>query len=353
MSKESLNIGLLGCGAIAQIAHIPAALRAKRVSLTALCDGAQDLLEKIGRRAGVSRLYTDYAVMLADQQVLAVVIAAPDEFHVPLAIQALEAGKHVLVEKPLGTNTAECVDLRRVVEQTGLKLQVGSMKRHDPGVAFAHRFIQEQVGSILSVSGIYRDTIFRPAMQETCLDPIISSESIVKPRQNPKFDLEHYNLTTQGAHLFDNLQFLAGPIAAVTAQVVYHEGNWSWHGLVEFKRGGRGHFELTCKACSDWCERYEVFGQTGSVEVNVSLPFYHRPAQVRAFDGQAQICFQPLGAHSNAYKNQLEAFAAAVLHDKPTSPNVGDGLAVVELFEAVQESIHTGGRIEIHCAVEA
>jgi len=347
MTKEVLKIGLLGCGAIAQIAHIPAALRARRVHLAAICDGAKDLLEKVGRKAGVERLYADFSEMLADEQVQAVIIAAPDAFHVPLAIQALEAGKHVLVEKPLGTGSAECLDLVQIVDQTGLKLQVGSMKRHDPGVAFARRFLREQAGPILSVSGVYRDTIFRPAMQETCLDPILSSEAAVKPKQHPKADLEHYNLTTQGAHLFDNIFFLAGRITAVAAQVAHHDGNWSWHGLLEFEHGGRGHFELTCKACADWCERYEVFGQSGSVQINVSLPFYHRPAQVRAFDGSTEVWSQPLGGQSNAYKNQLEAFSEAVLHDKPTSPNVREGLETVRVLEAVEESIRTGRRIDL------
>jgi len=347
MSEKKIRVGLLGCGAVAQIAHIPAALRAKRVQLVALCDGANDLLEKMGRKAGVQRLYTEFSAMLADEQVQAVIIAAPDVFHVSLATEALAAGKHVLVEKPLGTGSAECLDLLRVVDQTGLKLQVGSMKRHDPGVAFAHRFLQEQAGPILSVSGVYRDTIFRPDMQETCLDPILSSEAAIKPKLSPKADLEHYNLTTQGAHLFDNIYFLAGRIAAVTAQVAHRDGHWSWHGLLEFEHGGRGHFELTCKACADWCERYEVFGQSGSVQVEVSLPFYHRPAQVRAFDGRSQVWSQPLGGQSNAYKNQLESFAEAILHDKPTSPNVGEGLETVRVLEAVEASISTGQRIEL------
>ena len=110
---------------------------------------------------------------------------------------------------------------------------------------------------------------------------------------------------------------------------------------------GLGHFELTCKACSDWCERYEVFGQTGSVRVNVSLPFYHRPAQVRAFHGQTQVSSEPLGAHSNAYKNQLEAFARSVLDDLPTNPDVVEGLAAVQVLEAVEASVASGRRIEI------
>jgi predicted dehydrogenase len=87
--------------------------------LTAICDAADDLLETIGQQHGVERLYASYAEMLADAPIDAVLIAAADAFHVPLAMQALEAGKHVLVEKPLGTTSAECLPLVEMVAQTG------------------------------------------------------------------------------------------------------------------------------------------------------------------------------------------------------------------------------------------
>ncbi|MBI4026996.1 MAG: Gfo/Idh/MocA family oxidoreductase, partial [Verrucomicrobia bacterium] len=159
--NSTLRIGLIGCGAIAQFAHLPALARARHVRLTAICDGADDLLQAVGRRMGVSHLYTDHRKFLEDAPIDAVILAVPDPFHVPLAVDAFKAGKHVLVEKPLGANSAECLELLRIVRQTNLKLQVGSMKRHDPGVAFARQFIQEKVGPILSVSGVFRDTIFR------------------------------------------------------------------------------------------------------------------------------------------------------------------------------------------------
>lgn len=345
--KSTLRIGLIGGGAVAQMAHLPALARARHVRLTAICEGADDLLRAIGQRAGVAELYQDHREFLARAPIDAVLLAVPDAFHVPLAIDALRAGKHVLVEKPLGTHSAECLELLRVVRQTGLRLQVGSMKRHDPGVAFARQFVQEKLGPILSVSGLYRDTIFRQAMQETCLDPLLTSRQAVKPATDPKGNKERYNLITQGAHLFDCLRHLGGEIVAVTTQVARHAGQCSWHGLLEFEHGGRGHFELTCKACGDWFENYTVCGESGSVDVRVSLPFYHRPAQVRAFDGKTQQWSQPLGGRSNAYANQLEAFARSVLHNEPTNPDVAEGLATVRLLEAVESALARGARAEV------
>src|SRR4051794_41445690 len=85
--------------------------------------------------------FTDYAAMLADPELDAVLIAVADQFHVPAARAAVAAGKHVLVEKPLGAVTAECVPLRDEVRASGLVLQGGTMRRVDTGVELARDIV--------------------------------------------------------------------------------------------------------------------------------------------------------------------------------------------------------------------
>jgi predicted dehydrogenase len=344
--QEKLEIGLVGCGAISQLAHIPAASRAKRVHLAAICDRDRDLLENVATKAGISRRYVDYAEMLAGDTIQAVIIAVPDPLHVPLATAALQAGKHVLVEKPLGVSSAECRELVRLVDSTGLKLQVGCMRRHDPGLRFARQHIQNRLGHILSFGAVYQDSIFRPAMRDSCFDPIIAGARTENTGPNWKADPRRYHLITQGAHLFDTIHYLIGHIAAVRALRAEQNGNHSWHGLLEGANGSLGHFELTCKSCGDWCERYKVCGETGSVELDLGLWFYHRPAKVRAFDGIDQQWKQPFTGNSNAFANQLDDFAESILQDRPADPDVRDGLAAVGLLEAVETSLQTGQRTE-------
>jgi predicted dehydrogenase len=346
VQKEKLEIGLIGCGAISQLAHVPAASRAKHVHFAAICDRDSELLEKVADRAGINRRYADYSEMLASDSIQAVVVAVPDTLHVPLATAALQAGKHVLVEKPLGVSTAECRELVKLVDMTGLKLQVGCMRRHDPGIRFARQHIQERLGSILSFGAVYQDSIFRPAMQQACFDPMIASTRTQKPTSNWKADSRRYNLITQGAHLFDTIRYLVGPISAVRALRAEQKGNYSWHGLLEGQNGSLGHFELTCKSCGDWCEQYKVCGETGSVELDIGLWFYHRPARVRAFDGIDQQWKQPFTGQSNAFANQLDDFAESIFQDRPTDPDARDGLAAVELIAAIETSLETGQRVE-------
>jgi len=289
--------------------------------------------------------------MLADGEIPAVIIAVPDRLHVPLAIQALEAGKHVLVEKPLGSTSTECRELVQVVDRTGLKLQVGCMKRHDPGVRFARQHVQEKMGRILSFGAVYQDSLFRTDMLETCFDPVVVS-SQRRGVDGWKADRRRYNLFTQGAHLFDMIRYLTGPGKTVYAREATCDSNYSWHGLLEGFDGSMGHFELTCKSSGDWRERYHVCGENGNVEVDLGLWFYHRPAQVRAFDQTKQTWEQPLGGHSNSFANQLDSFANSVIRDKPTNPDARDGLAIVALLEAIEESIKSDQRVEVSYADE-
>src|SRR5439155_18901011 len=102
--ERLLRVGVLGCGAISQYAHFDACRKARNTELYAICDIAPDLLAKMAAIHEPSKTYSRFEQMLADDQLEAVIIASADQFHVPLCAQALAAGKHVLVEKPLGVN---------------------------------------------------------------------------------------------------------------------------------------------------------------------------------------------------------------------------------------------------------
>ena len=94
------------------------------------------------------------------------VFAVADQFHVPLCRQALAAGKHVLIEKPLGTTVDECEGLRVPVDASGLTLQVGNNRRFERGMMAVHRFVREELGAILTLDAWYYDSVYRYTMQD-------------------------------------------------------------------------------------------------------------------------------------------------------------------------------------------
>ena len=148
---EKLNIGVLGCGPIAQAGHFESCTKAKNARLYAICDVATDLRERMAATHAPEKSYGDYAQMLADPALDAVIIATSDAFHVPAATMALQAGKHVLCEKPLAVGLEESLALQKLVETSGLTFQVGHMKRYDTGLSEAKRFITDEMGQIIAL----------------------------------------------------------------------------------------------------------------------------------------------------------------------------------------------------------
>src|SRR5438874_3086733 len=114
MKKEEklLKVGVLGCGPISQAAHFEACRKSRNAELYAICDVAEDLLKKMAIVHDVENTYTDYDKMLANPEIEAVIIGIADQFHVAAALKAIEAGKHVLIEKPLGVTIEECEQLQ-------------------------------------------------------------------------------------------------------------------------------------------------------------------------------------------------------------------------------------------------
>ena len=92
--EKQLKIGILGCGAIAQAGHFESVAKARNTTLHAICDVAEDLLQRFSVTYGAAKVYTQYERMLADPDLDAVIIATADAFHVPAALDALAAGKH-------------------------------------------------------------------------------------------------------------------------------------------------------------------------------------------------------------------------------------------------------------------
>src|SRR3954467_9958359 len=101
-AERRLRIGVLGAGPIAQAAHFESCTKARNADLYAICDVADDLRERMAWTHGPEKSYADFDSMLADPQLDAVIVATADAFHVEATTRALEAGKHVLCEKPLG-----------------------------------------------------------------------------------------------------------------------------------------------------------------------------------------------------------------------------------------------------------
>ncbi len=343
-----LRIGVLGCGPIAQIAHFDACRKARNAELYAICDLATDLRERMAIIHEPRVSYADFAAMLADPQVEAVIIAAADQYHVALSRQAIAAGKHVLVEKPFGVTVEESAALAMAVQQAGLILQVGHNRRFDPGVTFARRFIQEEMGGMMALSAWYCDSTNRYTMTDNLHPLTYTSATARRPAGDPKADKRQYFMLAHGSHLVDMARFLGGELVSVQAQLVERFGAYCWFTSVEFADGSVGHIDLTIPIHGDFEEGFRIYGEHGSVNARLHLPWYHKTGDVECFSVKDGLYRRPLGEDGYTYKRQLEGFADTILHGVPQhGANAADGLASVRAMVAIARSVATGDRVAL------
>ncbi len=349
MSEERrLRIGVLGCGQISQAAHFEAVRKSRNTELYTVCDLAEDLVAKMAAIHSPKRTYTSYDEMLANPEVAAVIIGTADQFHVAHAVQALDAGKHVLVEKPLGVTVEECEIIRDKARETGLILQVGTMKRFDPGIAFARQFIQEEIGELLALKAWYCDSTERYAMTDAVQPIIETSAGSRRPAGDPKADRRRYYLLGHGSHLVDTARFLGGEIVAMRARLAEKFGAYSWFVDVEFANGALGQLDLTIAVRMDWHEGFQIYGEHGSVLGKTYNPWYFKASEVECYSTRDGQYHRPLGADAHFYRLQAEGFADVILHDAPMlGADADDGTQAVRGLVAISRSVESGDWVRL------
>jgi predicted dehydrogenase len=343
---RQLRIGILGCGPIAQIAHFDACAKARNVELYAICDVADDLRGKMEAAWEPKVAYADYDQMLADPKVEAVIVAVADQYHVPLSLKAINAGKHVLVEKPLGVSLEECDALKSAVASSDLTLQIGNNRRFDPGIAFAREFVDSELGERMAFKAWYYDSTYRYTMTDNLQPLPKTSGEIQRPEGDPKQDKRRYYILGHSSHLVDTTRILGGEIVSVEARVLERFGAYCWFVGVEFADGSLGHIDLCIAVRGDFEEGFRIYGEHGSVTGHVYLPWFHKSSVVECFSTKDRQYRRPLGEDAYTYKLQLEAFADTILEGVPMrGAGIDDGLAAMRAMIAITRSAESGERV--------
>jgi predicted dehydrogenase len=336
-----LRLGVIGCGRISQVAHLPAIAKEPSVQLVAVSDPSQVLATAVGARYGVPG-HTDTADLLRED-LDAVLIAVPDRFHRSVGAQALEAGKHVLIEKPAALDSAQAIELTELAAARGRKLQVGAMRRHDPALRDAQQAVAS-IGAILTATFWYRlPSVLRSTTEAALFPPVVVDEAVRSTEAEHKADRETYLLRTHGAHLFDSVRYLLGDATALRAELVRSGGDLHWQGSIATATTAAAAFSITANVHSQYAEGVEIFGAQGHISIRSDFPFYRRASSVRIFDEQT---LQWRGTDYGAvdpYQRQLVAFATAIAQDGDTDPCGADGVAALQLIEATARSVANDG----------
>src|SRR5258708_1567299 len=140
MSK--IGVALIGSGGVALANHVPGLALRPEAKLVALCDTNPATLEKASRATGVTVTSTDYHEILKRDDVHAVVIATPNYVHAPIALAAIEAGKHVLCEKPLAMDYPESLTMLRAAERANVRHMTAFTYRFVPAMRYIAHLVE-------------------------------------------------------------------------------------------------------------------------------------------------------------------------------------------------------------------
>ncbi|HBL4752549.1 TPA: Gfo/Idh/MocA family oxidoreductase [Listeria monocytogenes] len=147
----TLKVGIIGCGGIANGKHMPSLLKTEKAEMVAFCDNVLEKAEAAAKEFGGENasVYTNYVELLQDKSIDVIHVCTPNISHAEISIAAMEAGKHVMCEKPMAKTTAEAKSMIEAAERTGKKLTIGYQNRFRKDSDYLHQVCENgELGDI-------------------------------------------------------------------------------------------------------------------------------------------------------------------------------------------------------------
>jgi predicted dehydrogenase len=317
---SEFRLGVVGTGIVAAL-HLDAARATPGVRVAAVCDVHAEAARRSAAQAGATA-YADHRDMLAREPLDGVGVTAPHALHAEMTVAAAAAGVHVLVEKPMATSVADCTAMIDACAAAGVVLAVGHVVRFD-GTArrVEHELRAGPLGDVLAVDHRRTAHYRRGSRPDWFFDPVMAGGGIVM---------------NVGGHGFDRIQWLAGPVATVSARVWRRDGHaveTDAMGVAELAGGIPAAFLFTSTGA--YVDETTVVCEHGSVRWTAD------GAWRCDHDGTET----PLtAAKGDAFAAQLADFVAACRFAKSPAVGGGYGRSIVAAVEAVYASARDGGR---------
>ncbi|EAE9182463.1 Gfo/Idh/MocA family oxidoreductase [Listeria monocytogenes] len=147
----TLKVGIIGCGGIANGKHMTSLLKAEKAEMVAFCDIVLEKAEAAAKEFGSENasVYTNYVELLQDKSIDVIHVCTPNISHAEISIAAMEAGKHVMCEKPMAKTTEEAKSMIEAAERTGKKLTIGYQNRFRKDSDYLHQVCENgELGDI-------------------------------------------------------------------------------------------------------------------------------------------------------------------------------------------------------------
>ena len=327
---KKVRWGILGAARIATERVIPATMACACAEVVAIASRGLDKARAAAERYGIATAYGSYEELLADPHVDAIYNPLPNHLHVPWTIRAMEAGKHVLCEKPIALTAAEARLLVDARARTGRLVQEAAMVRTHPRWVGARELIRAgRIGDVRAVVGFFS----------------YSGMAADNVRNKPEFggggllDVGFYPVTIA------RFLFQAEPVRVIgTLEIDPTYGvDRLASALLEFPTG---QATFTCATQLPHHQWVDVYGSKArlAVEIPWSMPS-DRPSRLILDDGRSltkdTLVSLPFEA-CNQWQVQCELFCEAILNGGPAPIPIEDAVANMQVLDAIARSARTG-----------
>jgi len=347
---KKLGIGIIGSGGIARGAHMPGykACENQGVSILAVSDVNPDVAKLAAEQFEVPHVFTDYKQMLAMDEIDAVSICTPNYLHMQPTLDAFEAGKHVLVEKPLAMNAEEGARMVEAAHRAGKKFQVGFMTRFQAPAQALKRFINAgEMGEIYFARA--------QAMRRRGIPGWGVFTQKDKQGGGPLIDI--------GVHILDLTLWLMGhPKPVLCSGQTYAKfgpregvlglmGQWDPKiftvedfavGLVRFDNGATLVLESSFVANQEQRDvmNTDLFGTEGGCSYNPCKMFFERHQTLI----DATPAYLP---QVKAHEAEVKAFVDAIMEDIPVPVTGEEALMTTQIIDAIYRSTEEGREVPV------
>ncbi|MDR2185348.1 MAG: Gfo/Idh/MocA family oxidoreductase [Treponema sp.] len=332
--KETIGLCLIGAGRAGMIHARNFASRVPGAKMTAISDVLEESAGKAAAELNIPAWYTDYRDALRDNAVDAVIVVTPTKFHRNIVVEAAEAKKHILCEKPMAMNKEECRGMIEAAKKNGVNLQIGFMRRFDANFRRAKEIVDSgAIGQVVSVKSLTRG----PSVpQEWMYD--------IKKSNGPLAEVNSHDIDTlrwfTGSEV-ESLYAMAGNYRCEDARGKYPDFYDTVLMNLKMQNGMLGNIDGAQGVRYGYDARVDILGTCGLIQIgglsgNTTLTF---TAEHRI---QGDVVRSWTNLFHEAYVQEDISFVESIRRGTPPEVSGLDGMMAVDIVRAGNESIQTG-----------
>ncbi len=344
-----MKLGLIGCGDVTEYKHLIALQRLPEIQVVAVADLDAERLQRVANQFGIARRSTDFHDLLADRSLDAVGICVPAHSHVEVALSALDAGKHLLIEKSLALNLDECDRLIERAQDSSSKIMVGFHMRWHHLVRQARAMIRHgRLGKLEAIRTTWNSPVNYEGNLPGWRNRREQGGGALVEIAVHHFDLWRFLLDSEVEEIFALSRFdgLSDETATVSARMTngvlasaFFSERTSHDIEVEIY-GRKGRLRLCCQHF-DGLQWHPLTSVPGSVRTRLRGMAHSLRELPRG------ILNMRYGSYLSSYREEWRHFARAIRTGTPVESTLEDGRRALQVVLAAAESASLGVRVQV------